>query len=66
MSFDSPVVKEYFKSAAWYTPNAGYHDGMLSEIDRKNIAIVRSVEDTLGGPMHENPDYGRDGWFIAA
>jgi len=59
-------VKSYFESAPWYKPRADYHDGMLSEIDGKNIAIVRSVEDSLGGPLHENPDYGKDGWFIQA
>ena len=64
--FDSKVVKGYFEGAPWYKPRADYHDGMLSEIDGKNIAIVRSVENSLGGPLHENPDYGKDGWFVQA
>jgi len=65
-TFDSAVVREYFKGAAWYRPDPGYHDGRLTEIDRKNIQIVKSVEDSLGGPLHENPNYGKDGWFVMA
>ncbi|MBK8937916.1 MAG: YARHG domain-containing protein [Polyangiaceae bacterium] len=64
--FESAVVKSYFQTASWYKPSADYHDGMLTEIDRKNIAIVRSVEDSLGGPAHENPEYGKEGWFVQA
>lgn len=64
--FDSKVVQSYFAGASWYRPRDDYHDGMLNEIDTKNIAIIRSVEDSLGGPLHENPDYGKDGWFVMA
>lgn len=64
--FDSPVVREYFKGAAWYKPNGAYHDGLLTEIDHKNIRLVKSMEGSLGGPLHENPDYGKDGWFFQA
>jgi hypothetical protein len=65
-TFDSKVVRGYFEGAAWYKPRADYHDGLLSEVDSKNIAIVRSVEDSLGGALHENPDYGKDSWFVQA
>jgi len=65
--FDSAVVKSYFKGATWYRPINEYNDGLLNEIDRKNIAIVRSIEKSLGGPEHENPDYGKDDrWFWQA
>jgi hypothetical protein len=64
--FGSKVVQGYFEGSAWYRPDPDYHDGRLTEIDRKNIAIVRSVETTLGGPLHENPEYGDPDWFIAA
>lgn len=66
MLFQSAVVRDYFKAATWYKPNTGYHHGMLNSIDNKNIKLIRSVEDSLGGPLHENPDYGKDGWFVAA
>ena len=65
-AFESKVVRGYFETASWYKPRADYNDGMLSEIDTKNIAIVRSVEQSLGGPEHENPNYGKDGWFVQA
>jgi hypothetical protein len=65
-SFQSAVVKEYFKGAAWYRPDDNYHDGRLNEVDHKNIRLVKSMEDSLGGPLHENPDYGKDGWFFMA
>ncbi|NUP07154.1 MAG: YARHG domain-containing protein [Polyangiaceae bacterium] len=61
-AFDSAAVKEFFKAAKWYKPAADYHEGMLNEIDHKNIAIVSSVEDSLGGPDHENPHYRKGGW----
>jgi hypothetical protein len=64
--FDSQVVRSYFASAPWYKPRNDYHEGLLTAIDHKNIRIVRSVEDSLGGPEHENPHYGKDGWFVAA
>lgn len=65
--FQSAVVKEYFKDAAWYKPDpVNYHDGRLTEVDHKNIRLVKSMEDSLGGPIHENPDYGKDGWFFMA
>lgn len=65
-SFQSAVVKEYFKGAVWYRPDESYHDGRLTEVDHKNIRLVKSMEDSLGGPIHENPDYGKDGWFFMA
>ena len=65
-AFESKVVRGYFETATWYKPRADYSDAMLSEIDAKNIAIVRSVEQSLGGPEHENPNYGKDGWFVQA
>lgn len=65
-AFESKVVRGYFETATWYRPRADYNDGMLTEIDEKNVAIVRSVEQSLGGPEHENPNVGKDGWFVQA
>lgn len=65
--FESEVVRGYFESAEWYEPKDVYVDHQLTGIDHKNIAIIRSVEDSLGGPLHENPNYGKgDWWFVAA
>jgi hypothetical protein len=65
-AFDSAVVREYFKDAAWYKPRDDYDDSKLTGVDHKNIRIISSIEDSLGGPMHENPDYGKTGWFVMA
>lgn len=65
--FDSKVVQGYFATATWYKPDRGYDDSRLTETDRKNIAVIRSVETSLGGPLHENPEFdGRDQWFSGA
>jgi hypothetical protein len=64
--FQSAVVRDYFKGAEWYRPDPMYDDGRLSEIDAKNIRLIKSIEDSLGGPLHENPNYGDVGWFVQA
>ena len=61
--FESEVVRGYFESAEWYEPKDVYVDHQLTGIDHKNIAIIRSVEDSLGGPLHENPNYGKGDWL---
>jgi len=58
-AFENEFVGNYFRSAQWYKPDPAYQDGMLTEVDHKNVAIVRSVEDSLGGPYNEN-------WFRLA
>ena len=64
--FDSKVVRSYFASAGWYKPTELYDPDNLRGIDHKNIKMIRSVEDSLGGPEHENPNYGKSGWFFMA
>lgn len=66
--FDSKIVKSYFASAAWYKPRADYSESLLSEVDRKNVTIIGSVEESLGGPLHENPDYvkRKNDWMSGA
>ena len=63
--FESKVVQGYFETALWYEPG-DFHEGMLTSVDHKNIQLIRSVEDELGGPLHENPNFGKDGWFVMA
>ncbi len=63
-SFDSRVVRAYFQASTWYAPRRDFHDGLLTSVDHKNIKLIRSVEDSLGGPLHENPNYGKGGWFV--
>jgi hypothetical protein len=35
---------DYFRSFAWYKPNAGYSDQALTSIERKNIAAILAYE----------------------
>ncbi len=51
--FKSPILAAYFASTDWYKADDDYSDARLTAIDNKNIKLVRSVEDSLGGPMND-------------
>lgn len=63
--FKSGSLKDYFGRMAWYKADAGYTDARLNEIDRKNIKIILSLEDELGGPLSES-ESRREDWFGSA
>jgi hypothetical protein len=65
-SFKSPVLTEYFEGMAWYSPEDDYSDARLTEVDKKNIRLVRSVEDSLGGPLADRDHMKEEGWFAGA
>jgi hypothetical protein len=65
-SFKSPVLTEYFEGMGWYSPEDSYSDARLTEVDRKNIRLVRSVEDALGGPLADRDHMQEEGWFAGA
>jgi hypothetical protein len=54
--FASPSMQAYFTNMAWYAPNPSYADSRLTDVDNKNIAIVLSVENMLGGPLSEQEE----------
>lgn len=64
--FKSPVLQMYFAEKAWYTPNAAFTEAMLTEVDKRNITLVQSMEDRLGGPMKEWEAQREEGWFDGA
>ncbi|MBX7220828.1 MAG: YARHG domain-containing protein [Blastocatellia bacterium] len=64
--FKSAIMQEYFGRMAWYKGDAAYTDDKLTEIDRQNINIIRSLEDQLGGPLTDADQNKEDGWFGAA
>ncbi len=64
--FQSPVLSNYFADKAWYSPAASYADASLTDIDKRNIQLVQSMEDRLGGPMKEWEQQQADGWFDGA
>ena len=44
--FKDAALQKYFESQAWYQPNPEFKDDALSEIEIKNLAIIRQFEDT--------------------
>lgn len=64
--FTSAVLQGYFADKAWYAEHADYSDALLSDIDKRNIALVQSVEDRLGGPLTEWDHEREEGWFAGA
>ena len=56
--FKSPVVRAHFRGMKWYRENAAYTDKLLSQTDVRNVRLIRSVEDELGGAL------GDEDWLI--
>ena len=56
--FKSPIVHEHFRGMKWYQENSSYTDMLLSETDRRNVRLIRSVEEELGGAL------GDEDWLI--
>lgn len=52
--FKSKLLQEYFNNMEWYKPDPSFTDKRLSKIDTTNVRLIKSVEDTLGGPMTED------------
>lgn len=64
--FKSPVLQMYFAEKTWYEPNPDFTEAMLTEVDKRNIKLVQSMEDRLGGPMKEWEAQREEGWFDGA
>lgn len=64
--FKSDLLDDYFRATAWYKPDPGFTEKRLSEIDRKNLRIVRSVEDSLGGPLSDKNHLEQEGWLAVS
>lgn len=65
--FVSEGLREYFGAKSWYKLDPDYADQRLSAVDWKNIKLVASVEDSLGGPISDGEHFGRTyGWFGGA
>jgi hypothetical protein len=70
-SFKSPVLAWYFQEMRWYKPNPAFKAAMLSEVENRNVKLIRSLEDSLGGPMKdkaqaEEEGEGAKGWLYGA
>ena len=65
--FKSEVLTHYFERMVWYKPTANYSDDRLTDIDLKNIKIIRSVEQQMGGQLSESEHRQMGGeWYTAA
>lgn len=49
--FKSQVLKDYFARMKWYQQEADFSETRLNEIDKKNIQLILSVEQSIGGPL---------------
>jgi hypothetical protein len=52
--FKSQLLQEYFDTMEWYKANPAFTDKALTKVDTTNVRLIKSVEDTLGGPMTED------------
>jgi hypothetical protein len=64
--FHSELIKAYFAAVDWYKPDPAYTDARLTALDRRNIKVILSVEDSLGGPLTDYEHKKEDGWFSRA
>lgn len=61
--FHSELLKDYFSATEWYHSDTKYSDAKLTDIDKRNINIILSVESSLGGPLTDYLHKIVDGWF---
>lgn len=59
-AFKSPILQQYFHATSWYKEDKAYSDARLTATDWKNIKLIQSVEQKLGGPIVDSdPTYQR-------
>ena len=64
--FKSDLLQNYFGTLEWYKPDPKYTDARLTPLDKRNINVILSVENTLGGPLTDYQHKKEEGWFAAA
>src|SRR5215471_16828886 len=64
--FNSALLQDYFQSVDWYKADPKYTDARLTALDRRNINVILSVENSLGGPLTDWEHKREDGWFANA
>jgi hypothetical protein len=64
--FKSDLLRAYFEAVEWYKADDKYSDALLTAVDRRNINLIRSLEDQLGGPLTDYDNKKEDGWFSRA
>jgi hypothetical protein len=64
--FHSELIKTYFEAVDWYKADPKYTDARLTAVDKRNINVILSVENSLGGPLTDYEHKKEDGWFARA
>jgi hypothetical protein len=52
-SFKSEVLQAHFERMPWYVPITDYSDKLLTKTDRRNIELIRQVEEEFGGALQD-------------
>jgi len=65
-SFKSDLLTHHFWSMKWYKPNSNYSDALLSDIDKRNIQLIQSMENKLGGALTDDDHAHEIGWYGGA
>ncbi len=61
--FKTPLVQGHFATVTWYKPDPAYKDSRLTEVDKKNVQLILSLEKKLRPPKEEEPP---DAFYTAA
>jgi hypothetical protein len=62
--FRSELLRSYFEATDWYKSDSAYTDALLTAVDNRNIKLIRSLEDQLGGPLTDFEHRNEDGWIV--
>ena len=52
--FKSPLLQAYFDNMSWYKANPAFTEKQLTKVDTTNIRLIKSVEESLGGPIGDD------------
>jgi hypothetical protein len=58
--FKSKLLQAYFDNMSWYQADPAFTDKRLTKVDVTNVRLIKSVEDTLGGPLTEDEQRAED------
>ncbi len=65
-AFESEVLIWYFGTKSWYEVNPAYDDSMITAVDKRNISLIQSQEERMGGALSEWEHMAEEGWFAGA
>ncbi len=63
--FKSKLLQAYFDDMSWYKADPAFTEKRLTKVDVTNIRLIKSVEDTLGGPMSEDEQRAEENMTMA-